>query len=225
MAPELNLAKLEKQPSIRDTVKRALRSAIISGEMTPGTVYSAPTLGRQFGVSATPIREAMLDLVREGIVVALPNRGFQITEVSDHDLDEVNELRMLLEPPAVEKATPLVPESEFPALRALADRIVSAAEAGDLVEFLIADGDFHLALLKRAGNQRLVDLVQSLRSQTRLYGLAALHDQGRLVAAAREHHGILDAVARRDAAAARALVHAHIMHVRTDWSGSDPQTS
>lgn len=213
-----NVVRLQKQPSIRETVKKALRSAIISGEMQPGQVYSGPSLAEQFGVSATPIREAMLDLVREGLVVAMPNRGFQVTEVAEKDLVEVTQIRLLLEPPAVEIATPLVPADALPGLRAQCDLIVRHAEEGDLVSYLSADSDFHLALLQHAGNDRLTELVASLRSQTRLFGLAALFRQGRLAASAREHHAMVDAIEQGDAALARELVHAHIEHVLTDWS-------
>ncbi len=214
-----SLVRLSKQPSIRDTVTRALRSAIISGEMQPGRVYSAPSLGEEFGISATPIREAMLDLVREGLVVAMPNRGFRVTEVSSHDLAEVTELRLFLEPPAVEKATPLIPESAHAGLRRQADAIVAAAERGDLVEYLSADSDFHLAILNYAGNARLTQLVQSLRSQTRLFGLSELFERGHLTSSAKEHHTIMDAIEAGDAVRARDLVFAHIEHVRGDWSG------
>lgn len=214
-----SLVRLSKQPSVRDTVTRALRSAIISGEMQPGRVYSAPSLGEEFGTSATPIREAMLDLVREGLVVAMPNRGFRVTEVSSHDLAEVTELRLFLEPPAVEKATPLIPESAFADLRSKADDIVAAAQRGDLVEYLSADSDFHLAILQYAGNARLTQLIQSLRSQTRLFGLAELFERGHLTASAKEHHTIMDAIEARDAVKARDLVFSHIEHVKGDWSG------
>ncbi|MEV7632939.1 GntR family transcriptional regulator [Microbacterium sp. NPDC089318] len=214
-----SLVRFSKQPSIRDSVTRALRSAIISGEMQPGRVYSAPSLGEQFGTSATPIREAMLDLAREGLVVAMPNRGFRITEVSASDLDEVTELRLFLEPPAVEKATPLIPESAFAGLRGQVDDIVAAADRGDLVDYLSADSDFHLAILQYAGNARLITLIQTLRSQTRLFGLSELLERGHLTSSAREHHTILDAIEDRDATRARSLVFSHIEHVRGDWSG------
>ncbi|MEO8093633.1 MAG: GntR family transcriptional regulator [Pseudolysinimonas sp.] len=212
------LLRLSKQPSIRDTVTRALRAAIISGEMQPGQVYSAPTLGEQFGVSATPIREAMLDLAGEGLVLALPNRGFQVTEVSPQDLAEVTELRLMLEPPAIERATPLVPDSAFPALREQVAAIIRCAEVGDLIGYLTADSDFHLTLVQYGGNSRLTEVVASLRSQTRLYGLAALSRQGRLTVSAHEHSAMLDAIEARDAKLARELVYGHIEHVLTDWS-------
>src|SRR5439155_3131698 len=94
------IVQLEKV-SIRERVGRALRAAIVSGEMEPGTVYSAPSLGARFGVSATPVREAMIDLVREGLVEIVPNKGFRVTAIDEADLDQITELRLLIEPPVV----------------------------------------------------------------------------------------------------------------------------
>lgn len=213
---------LAKQPNIRDTVKEALRSAIISGEMQPGQVYSAPRLAKQFGVSATPIREAMLELARQGLVEVMPNRGFQVTEVSRADLEEVTQLRLLLEPPAVETATPLIPSEAFAELRAMCDEIVRRADEGDLVAYLTADAGFHLALVRHAGNARLTELVASLRSETRLFGLSGLAASGQLSASAREHITMLEAIEARDAARARELIFHHIEHVLTDWSHASP---
>ncbi|MFE1904847.1 GntR family transcriptional regulator, partial [Streptomyces gardneri] len=74
---------------LRDQVAHALRAALISGELRPGVVYSAPTLAEDFGISATPVREAMLDLAREGLVEPVRNKGFRVTEVDQrhHDQD------------------------------------------------------------------------------------------------------------------------------------------
>ena len=69
--------------SYRERVVDALRAALIAGELRPGEVYSAPALAGRFGVSATPVREAMLDLVREGLVDTVPNKGFRVTAVSN----------------------------------------------------------------------------------------------------------------------------------------------
>ncbi|WP_105565656.1 GntR family transcriptional regulator [Microbacterium halophytorum] len=218
---EFRAVPLAKQPNIRDTVKEALRSAIISGEMRPGTVYSAPNLAKQFGVSATPIREAMLELARQGLVSVMPNRGFRVTEVSRQDLVEVTELRLMIEPPAVERATPLIPADALRELRQQCDQLVAYADAGDLVDYLTADSEFHLALMRHGGNRRLLDIVASLRSETRLFGLSRLSEEGLLPASAREHVKILDAVEAGDGAQARDLIHAHIEHVLTDWSDPD----
>ncbi|HLH46617.1 MAG TPA: GntR family transcriptional regulator, partial [Acidimicrobiales bacterium] len=79
--------------SLREGVADALRAAVVSGEMRPGVVYSVPSLAAQFGVSPTPVREAMLDLLKEGLVESVRNKGFRVTEVTDAQLDEITGLR------------------------------------------------------------------------------------------------------------------------------------
>ncbi|UED87344.1 GntR family transcriptional regulator [Streptomyces profundus] len=201
---------LRKRECLRETVAHALRAAIISGEMEPGTVYSAPALGGRFGVSATPVREAMLDLVREGMVTSLPNRGFRVTEVSQADLEHITELRLLIEPVTVRRVVPLIPREDLPGLRALAVRTVETATRGELLDYAEADRDFHLELLRYAGNPRIVETVSQLGLQTRLHALAPLARHGRLRASAEEHLTLVDLVRQRDQQGVFALMDRHI---------------
>jgi DNA-binding GntR family transcriptional regulator len=213
-----SITPLEKA-NLRERVLRALRAAIISGELTPGEVYSAPSLAATFGVSATPVREAMLDLAKENLVVVVPNKGFRVTVVDEEQLDQITAIRRLLEPPVVAEVTDLIPAEDFAGLRQLAQEIVDGARAGDLAQYTEADREFHLRLLGYSGNQRLVDLVAELRGQTRLVGLASLLDRGYLVSSAREHLDLLDLMERRDAAAVEIFMVRHINHIQDLWSG------
>ncbi|MGN6600433.1 MAG: GntR family transcriptional regulator, partial [Actinomycetes bacterium] len=97
----LDLPLVPGRQSLRERAADALRAALVAGEMRPGVTYSAPSLAAQFGVSATPVREAMLGLAKEGLVEAVRNKGFRVTELSDRDLDEITELRSLVEVPTV----------------------------------------------------------------------------------------------------------------------------
>jgi DNA-binding GntR family transcriptional regulator len=209
---------LLEKVSIRERVARALRAAIVSGEMEPGVVYSAPSLGARFGVSATPVREAMIDLVREGLVEIVPNKGFRVTAVDESDLDQITELRLLIEPPVVRKVTPDIPKKDLTELRRLAQAIVDRAAEGDLVEYTEADRIFHLRLLSYAHNDRMTNLVSDLRAHTRLYGLADLLERGELTGVAREHLAIVDAIQRCDPEAVEQLMHAHISQTRGRWA-------
>jgi len=220
IGPLPSVRRLAQRENLRDSVANALRAAVISGELKPGEVYSAPTLGARFGVSATPVREAMLDLVREGLVISLRNKGFRVTEVSDEDLDNVAAVRQLIEPPTIRDVVPAIPAKDYPRLRRLADDIVVAAEAGDLIAYIEADRGFHVTLLAYSGNQKLVDVVSDLRSQTRLLGLTPLVESGRLVPSATEHHDLLDLVEAGDAEGAEQLMRRHIGHVRGLWARS-----
>ncbi|MGW3070717.1 GntR family transcriptional regulator, partial [Streptomyces sp. NPDC001130] len=207
-----------RRSSYRERVADALRAALIAGELRPGEVYSAPSLAARFGVSATPVREAMLDLVKEGLVATVPNKGFRVTAVSDKQLDEYTHIRALIEIPTVAALARTADRVSLEALRPAAREIVSAAAAGDLIAYVEADTRFHLGLLALAGNTHLVEVVADLRGRSRLYGLTALVQAGRLLASAEEHLQLLDALLERDEKAVHAIMTRHLGHVRSLWA-------
>ncbi|WP_416977426.1 GntR family transcriptional regulator [Streptomyces sp. T028] len=209
-----------RRSSFRERVADALRAALIAGELLPGEVYSVPVLAARFGVSATPVREAMLDLAKEGLVDAVPNKGFRVTEVSDRQLDEYTHVRGLIEIPTVAGLATTADPVSLEALRPAAREIVAAAVAGDLIAYVEADTRFHLGLLALAGNAHLVDVVRDLRGRARLYGLTALSASGRLLASAEEHLELLDALLARDEQAVREVMTRHLGHVRGLWAAA-----
>lgn len=209
--------------SLREQVTRALEAAMVSGELKPGEVYSAPALGELFGVSATPVREAMQDLSKDGFVEAVRNRGFRVIEMSDTDLDEISAIRLLLEVPTTTELTGKVPAEGLAQLALIADEIVAAASSGDLIGYLDCDRHFHAELISFTGNRHLAGLVDRMRRQTRLFGLDDLVDSGRIVASAEEHHELLDALAGDDPEVTRELITSHIKHTRGLWVGRDEQ--
>ena len=221
---QLPIAPLGRQHSLRESVTESLRTAIIAGTLEEGTLYSAPALAAAFGVSATPVREAMMDLTREGLVETVKNKGFRITTMSDRELDELTEIRLLLEPPVVGHVAGTVPPSGIKVLRSMANDIVGAARLGDLTAYLAADRIFHAELLRYAGNGQLVELATSLRSRTRLYGLKILSDSNRLANSAQEHHELLDLIETGDAAGAAELMRRHIGHARGLWATGETET-
>ena len=216
-APE-GLPTIGERTSLRERVAESLRAALVSGRMVPGTTYSIPALAEQFGVSATPVREAMLDLVNEGIMSAVPNKGFRVVELSDAELDQITELRRLLEVPTVGDLAGAIDRAAVRRLRSLADAVGDAARRGDVVGYVEADRELHLALLAEAGNPRLVEMVGRLRDQSRLYGLEQLAAEGVLVDSATEHMRLIDALESGDRRAAERVMAHHLDHVRGIWA-------
>lgn len=212
------LTSIGERPSLRTRVAESLRAALVTGRMVPGVTYSVPALAEQFGVSATPVREAMLDLVNEGIVVAVPNKGYRVAELSDDELDQITQLRRLLEVPTVVALAGTLSTTDLRALRAIARRIRDAAASADVVAYVEADRELHLALLAHSGNPRLVDLVGRLRDQSRLYGLEQLAAEGVLVESANEHLALLDAVESGDRGMVEEVLDHHLGHVRGIWA-------
>jgi DNA-binding GntR family transcriptional regulator len=218
----LSLPQFGQRRNLRQEIAVALRSALVTGEMRPGLLYSAPSLAEKFGVSATPVREAMLDLAGEGLVEPVRNKGFRVSELTDKDLDEITYLRELIEVPAVADVASAMDDAMRPraeALRPLARTIVRLAKGRDLLAYVEADRQFHLALLELTGNRHLVDLVGNLRARSRLYGLQQLADRGELGRSAAEHEEIVELVLQGRATDAADLMRQHIHHVRGVWAG------
>jgi DNA-binding GntR family transcriptional regulator len=216
----LTVPSLVDRQSLREKIADVLRAALVAGQMRPGVVYSVPTLAEQFGVSATPVREAMLDLAKEGLVESVRNKGFRVTELLDKDLDDITQLRALIEVPTVSQLASVVEKKAVEALRPLAHAIGESAEKGDLIGYVEADRRFHLGLLALAGNPRLVEVVRDLRAQTRLYGLSRLVEEGRLAESAAEHFDLLDAILDQDSRRAEEVMRRHIGHIRGIWAAT-----
>ncbi|GAA1499085.1 GntR family transcriptional regulator [Paeniglutamicibacter kerguelensis] len=205
--------------SLRQQVSDALRDALVAGTLIPGKIYSAPALAEMLGVSPTPVREAMIDIAREGLVEALRNKGYLIKGFSDRDLDELAALRTLIEVPTMVQVTHQASVAELEELRPLAEVLNETARRGALREFVAADTEFHLRALALSGNRQLVNNVRRLRSMARLSGLQQLADAGELLATAREHGEMLDLMVARDAEGVAELMRRHIGHTRGVWAG------
>ena len=147
-------ARRPTRHSVRAQVLSSLREALVSGELAPGEVYSAPALAERLGVSATPVREAMQRLVCEGAVETVPNRGFRVAVCSDRDVAELAEIRILLEIPSVLETARAMPPECWESLRPYADEALAVAGDGDRAAYADADCAFHRALLHAAALSR-----------------------------------------------------------------------
>jgi DNA-binding GntR family transcriptional regulator len=219
--PQSGHISVLRADSLREQVSRALEAALVAGELSPGAIYSAPGLAERFGVSATPVREAMLDLVKDGFVEVVRNKGFRVLEISESDLDQISQIRLLLEVPATAQASTVLSPASFEMLADLAREITAAAGRGDVIRYLDADRRFHIELISALGNPRLTELVDRFRLQTRLFGLDDLARAGRLIDSAHEHHQLLATMQAGDVEATKRLMSAHIGHSRGLWAGRE----
>ncbi|MFG3349461.1 FCD domain-containing protein [Streptomyces sp. NPDC048018] len=199
-----------RRHSVRGQILQALRTALVGGELVPGEVYSAPALGDRFGVSATPVREAMQQLATEGAVEVVPNRGFRVTERTPRELAELAEVRALIEVPVMLRLARTVPAARWAELRPLAEATATAAARGDRAHYAEADRAFHRAVLSLAGNEQLLVIADDLhrRSQWPLVSAPATR-HGELVADAAEHTALLDALVAQDLPVVSSLVREH----------------
>lgn len=206
------------EQTLRERVVAGIRGDIVSGHLEPGAVYSAPYLADIYHVSVTPVREALLDLVKEGLLEPVRNKGFRVLEPSDQDHDEIAQLRDLLEPPTAGLVARIATETQIAHLRNLASDIERYAIANDVAKYVEADRNFHLAVIEITGNKRLLEAVSTLRSQARLFGLQRIADKGGLQSSSEEHNQLMNAIERHDSTRAEEIMREHLGHIRKEWS-------
>lgn len=209
-----------RRTSLRDQVLAVIRQRLVTGEIAPGEIYSAAALASTLGVSNSPVREAMLTLVEQGLMEPVRNRGFRVIPLSGEDRQNIHDLRLMLEVPAMGwiASTGLVRlrRAEF---QALVDTIIEKEAKGDYAGFLESDREFHLGLLSLLSNPYLISIVGSLRDQTRLFGLRDLGECGLLAVSAQQHQGILDAMISGDHRLTEELMSEHLEHIRQHQFG------
>jgi DNA-binding GntR family transcriptional regulator len=175
-------------------------------------MYSVPSLASELGVSTTPVREALLELSTRGMIVPMRNRGFKVQASSLEDLENLFEMRELLERFAVvnvAKRRLKDPEE----LRELAEAVAVAVKARDVGGYLETDRAFHEALVSRAGNPRLTKMIMTLRDDMRLFGIDTAEGEERQRASVKEHYQLVDLAVKGDTKNIASLMTSHIM----DW--------
>lgn len=195
---------------LREQTLRRLRSDIITGRIRPGTLLSVPALAGEIGVSTTPVREALLTLERDGLVAPLRNRGFRVEPLSVAQLENLFSLRELLEVHAI-VAVARQGLRDPAELVALADAVGEAVGRGDVTGYLATDRAFHTALVARADNPLLTQLVLQLRDGMRLYGIDSPEGRQRQQDSVAEHYRLVELTQHGLADEAAALMRHHIV--------------
>jgi len=196
--------------SLSARAREAIRTGILTGQLAPGTLHSVKSLADRFGISRTPVREALIDLSKQGMVRFERNRGVRILQPSVHDLEEIVEIRLLLEPPATYRAALKIGPEVLSQLSLEIAEMAHADEHHDHIAFMRHDRRFHSLILGESENDRLQEFIDQLRDLVVERGNSTLGTtrSGQDILA--EHRLILDRIRARDATGAAAAMHDHI---------------
>jgi DNA-binding GntR family transcriptional regulator len=187
-----------------------LRQQIYSRALEPGSWIDEMKLSQEFGISRTPMREALKVLAVEGLVTMKLRRGAYVTEVSRDDVAQVYHLLALLESDAAASVAEHADAAQREQLRALHARLEKQVRQRDA--FFAANEQFHMALLQFAGNRWAMQIATDLRKVMKLNRHHSLFKQGRLSDSLAEHQALMQAIEARDARLARDLMRAHFGH-------------
>ena len=211
--PETSIAATLDSETLSEHVFRAIQSAIVKGEIAPGSKISEPELARTYGISRGPLREAIHRLEGQRLLVRVPHVGARVVSLSHAELIELYEIRESLEGMACRLAAERMTQIEIDELRRVLDlhEQDETFKAGRGYYQQEGDFDFHYRIIKGSGNQTLVRMLcDELYQLVRMYRLQFSATPNRPRQAFNEHHRILDAIADGDGELAELLMRRHI---------------
>ncbi len=195
--------KLNNRPLYEDVADR-LREQIFGKQLAPGSWLDEQSLAAQFGISRTPMREAIKALASEGLVTIKMRRGAYVTEVNRADLEQIYTVLSLLESKAARESALKATEEELNLLDHLHHRLETAAADRNIEQFFEINGKFHELIQEIAGNRWMNGVITDLRKVLKLHRKDSLTSTGRLQSSLLEHREILKAILKRDELAAEA---------------------
>ncbi|WP_417675190.1 GntR family transcriptional regulator [Pseudodonghicola sp.] len=191
----------------------AILKLIEDGDARPGDLVTERRLADRLSMSRTPVRDALLMLEGEGLLIRQGSRGLQVKQMRIEEYMDALQIRLLLEPPVARMAAGKVPQAEIDALRAELEALLAAGQGqADRAVVRDLDENLHGGLARAVGNPQLAHIIQTVRRQTQMFDLRAMPE--RLEDTCREHLKVLAAIEAGDGAAAEAAMAEHLGRVQ-----------
>ena len=205
---------LRRNETAAAAVYRVLRQEIVWLQRKPGEPIVEKDIAQAQGVSRTPVREALLRLVGEGLVDMIPKSGTTVARIPLTKLPEAIVVRKALEQVTAGAAAMRARRSDVTSLRAILERQREASVAGNRVDFHLADEAFHAAIATVGGYPGIWSLVRTVKTQIDRYRLLTLPQPGRMARVIEEHAAVVTAIGQRDAKRAVAAMGSHLDGLR-----------
>ncbi|MGW9332609.1 GntR family transcriptional regulator [Bosea sp. NPDC055594] len=205
-----------KHRTLSSAIVDQLRQAILDGSYPAGSQLRQDALAQAYAVSRIPVREALFQLEAEGFVKIVPHKGAIVSGLSLDEINDVFELRKLLEPRLLASSIPAMTAADFEAVAGMEAAFEEAMSAGDISRWGLLNADFHLALYARATQPRTLSIVAGLLQTSDRYTRLQLQRGSSIERAQAEHNELISLCRNRQLAEAERLLVDHIEMVRRD---------
>jgi DNA-binding GntR family transcriptional regulator len=200
-----------KQPeSLAKMAYEAIRQSILSGQWKIGEQYNEKAIAADLGISRTPVREALLELASQDLIIFLPRRGLMLNRFTRRDVDEIFEVRKAIELAAVEKIVKTSPPFDLFEIEESLLNQRKAVKQKDYLAFMEADRLFHTGISELTNNRRIISILDNIRDMIHVMGAKALALEGRALEVIEEHQTICEAVKKGNIEAARRAMAYHL---------------
>jgi DNA-binding GntR family transcriptional regulator len=212
--PKAMTRKFQKPTTLAHEIARHLREAIIKGELAAGERLNETKLTQELSLSRSPVREAIRILEAEGLLTLEPHRGARVRPVSEQDLEEIFDVRLMIESHGLRRDPYRLTPAGLAPLRQAVDDAQAALVAADFESWHAASLRFHDGLVALAGNRHLTRLHEELKTSLRRYQISVIGPSGEPERFQTEHAAILIALERGRVQQGVELVAAHITNLK-----------
>lgn len=187
----LSLSTLKQLPSLSTQCKWVVKNALLNGDLEYGVLYTENQLARSLGVSRTPVREAVMELASLGMITILPRRGFHLNVFTAQDIEEIYELRWMLESSAVRKLTATPEKFDFARLESMVKAQRGSLDTRNKEEYISTGQGFHRELIELCNNKHLLRIYESIGDTIHMAWMQAVAHQRRTSSDVVDDHGKL----------------------------------
>ncbi len=195
---KFNFQPIMKEETTKERVYKQIKSAILYGQISNNEIFTEVQLAESLNTSRTPVREALLDLTKEGLVVTIPRKGLAVRKVTDHELEQIFLLRTSIEGEVIKKATRMIADEQVEGLEQLCLEQEKAMKDNDDLRFISLDQEFHASIMKISNYDLIEQLLLNLHDLTRLIGLQVIKRHNRMDDVLFEHRQIIKALKEKD---------------------------
>jgi len=198
-------------PTYKEMAYQLIKEAILYQRLKAGEVYSQDGLCTDLGINRTPVREALLELQKEGHINFMRGRGIEIVPITKKQAEDIVEMRFIIELAGSELAAQRRTEQHLDQLKANIDDMQANIHAAEPVFMYKLDRKFHIHLFEAADNERMLEAIENLRDQfLKLETLDAFNDSQKSLQVLEEHRKVFDAVLAGDSVLARSAMQHHL---------------
>ncbi len=205
-----SLQTISPVPSLKDIALTTIREAILTGQLAQGVMHAEGNLANNLAISRTPVREALIHLASQGLIIYFPRKGFQIKSLTEKEVRDLFELRLALELAVIRHITPKLSAESLAEIERIRTDYRKALENGDSEVSIRANRDFHRSLANLTENNYLINALEQIRDLIDLASFRSLETSSRAREAAGEHEGIISEIMGKSLQGALREMEGHI---------------
>lgn len=211
MINKLNISPIEKVKTTKEVVYDQIKDAIFNGDIKQDELITEVMLAQSLNTSRTPVREAVGDLLKEGLLVSVPRKGLKVREITPSEKEQIMYLRNSIEREGLKRLLPNVTEAQIHHLRDIVEKQRESMENNNRISFIEMDQKFHRKIIYFSEQHLLGDILLNIYNLSRLIGHQALAKKGRMEEVIEEHVQIIDALENKDLELAQKYMSDHLL--------------